>query len=111
MKRFSFRRAMVYVIPIALFAAMIVWFLAAFVNTSSSEQDQELASVKNNIEKGVTMCYAIEGVYPESLEYLAENYNLIYDEDKYIVRYDCFADNVRPTVNVMEKQERQGTPE
>ena len=98
MKRFSFRRAM-------------IWFLGAFLNTSNSEQEQELASVKNNIEKGVTMCYAIEGVYPESLEYLTENYNVIYNKDKYIVRYDCFADNVRPTVNVLEKQEVQGVAE
>lgn len=103
MKRFSVRKAFAYIIPAALFAAMLVWFLTAFVNTSGAEKEQELASVRNNIEKGITMCYAIEGVYPESLEYLTENYGVVYDTERYTVRYDCFADNVRPTVSVAKK--------
>ena len=50
------------------------------------------------------MCYAIEGAYPESVDYLAENYGLIYDKDRYIIYYDRFADNIRPTVSVLERQ-------
>lgn len=103
MKRFSFRKAFAYIIPVALFAAMLAWFLMAFVNTTGAEKEQELASLKNNIEKGITMCYAIEGVYPENLEYLTENYGVRYDTEKFTVRYDCFADNIRPTVSVSEK--------
>ena len=56
MKRFSFRKAFAYIIPVALFAAMLAWFLMAFVNTTGAEKEQELASLKNNIEKGITMC-------------------------------------------------------
>ena len=50
------------------------------------------------------MCYAIEGMYPESVEYLCESYGLIYDKSKYIVYYDSFASNIRPTVTVLERQ-------
>ena len=104
MKRFNIRRVLAYIIPIVLFSAMLAWFLIAVNNADSSTKQRELAAVKSNIENGVTMCYAIEGAYPESVEYLAENYGLIYDKNRYIIYYDCFADNIRPTVSVLERQ-------
>lgn len=107
MKRSYFRRALAYILPILLFAAMLAWFLIAVNSADSSTKQRELAAVKSTIENGVTMCYAIEGAYPESVDYLAENYGLIYDKDKYIVYYDRFADNIRPTVSVLERQAAQ----
>ncbi|MDE7363128.1 MAG: hypothetical protein K2N38_14490 [Oscillospiraceae bacterium] len=104
MKRFSIRGALSYIIPLALFAAMIVWFLLAMRSADSSTKQRELSALKATVENGVTMCYAIEGAYPENVEYLMNNYGLVYDKDKYIVDYDCFADNIRPTVNVIERQ-------
>ena len=47
-------------------------------------------------------CYAIEGAYPESFDYLKENYNLYIDEDKYSVQYMVFASNIMPTVTIIE---------
>lgn len=104
MKRFGIRRALAYLIPIALFSAMLAWFLIAVNSADSSTKQRELAAVKSTIENGVTMCYAIEGAYPESVDYLAENYGLIFDKDRYIIYYDRFADNIRPTVSVLERQ-------
>lgn len=104
MKRFSFKNALAYIIPILLFGAMLAWFITAMNNTDDSTSRRELAAVKSTLENGITMCYAIEGVYPESVDYLTENYGLNYDKDKYIVRYDRFADNIRPTVSVIERQ-------
>lgn len=104
MKRFSIKNALSYIIPILLFGAMLAWFIIAMNNTDDSTSRRELAAVKSTIENGITMCYAIEGVYPESIDYLAENYGLNYDKDRYIVRYDRFADNIRPTVNIIERQ-------
>lgn len=104
MKRFSLKNALSYIIPILLFGAMLAWFIIAMNNTDDSTSCRELAAVKSTIENGITMCYAIEGAYPESIDYLAENYGLNYDKDRYIVRYDRFADNIRPTVSVIERQ-------
>lgn len=104
MKRSSIKNALAYIIPILLFGAMLAWFITAVNNTDDSARQRELAAVKSTIENGVTMCYAIEGVYPENVDYLTENYGLNYDKDRYIVRYDRFADNIRPTVSVIERQ-------
>ena len=108
MKRFSFKSALVYIIPIILFAAMLTWIIISLFNTSRSAGRQEQAAVKSTLENGITMCYAIEGAYPPSLEYLKENYGVTYDTAKFIVSYDRFADNIRPTVRVIERS--GGTP-
>lgn len=103
MKRFSLKNVLVYLIPCLLFAAILLWVTVSLANTSESAKRQERMAVKTTLENGITMCYAIEGAYPPSVEYLAENYGFTYDRTKYIVRYNIFADNVRPTVNVIER--------
>lgn len=104
MKRSSIGGALTYIIPIAVFCAMLLWFLLAVRSADDSARERELSALKSNIEHGVTMCYAIEGAYPESVEYLADNYGLIYDRSRYTVYYDCFSDNIRPTVSVVERR-------
>lgn len=103
-KKSAFKRSMTYILPLVLFAAMLLWFLLAMRNTASSTEKNELQALKTNIENSITMCYAIEGAYPDSVEYLCENYGLTYDKDKYILHYDGFASNIRPTVMVFERQ-------
>lgn len=106
MKRFSLQKALTYIIPLVLFAAMLTWFVLALSSAGESTNRNELAAVRSTVENGITMCYAIEGAYPESLEYLVENYGVIYDSQKYIVYYDRFAANIRPTVSVLERQDK-----
>lgn len=101
MKRFSLKNALAYIIPCVLFAAMVTWLIISLNNTSEAARQRECAAVKSTLENGITMCYAIEGAYPPSAEYLSENYGVTYDTAKYIVHYDYFADNVRPTVRVI----------
>ncbi len=104
MKRSKFKGAVAYILPCALFAAMLAWLITAVSNASSSTSEKELSALKTNIENSITMCYAIEGMYPESVEYLCESYGLIYDKSRYYVHYESFASNIRPTVTVLERQ-------
>lgn len=103
MKRSLFRRSLPYAIPAAVFAAAIVWLAAAVGNAGAATEKEALLSVRKSVEKGITMCYAIEGAYPDSIEYLTENYGIYYDAEKYTIHYECFADNVRPSVTVVER--------
>ena len=49
-------------------------------------------------------CYSVEGVYPESLEYLKENYGLTYNEDLFYVDYRTTGANLIPDVTIIEKR-------
>lgn len=103
MKKSALGRILAYAVPAAAFAAMIVWLVIAVGNAQRASEKEQLLSVRKSIEKGITLCYAIEGAYPSDIEYLTENYGVYYDSGRYAVHYECFADNVRPGVTVVEK--------
>ncbi|MGN0595814.1 MAG: hypothetical protein ACI4J1_00595 [Ruminiclostridium sp.] len=84
----------------------IVFFIAALwavssVQTTDREQSRRIA--EDGIRRAVVSCYAIEGAYPESLDYLKENYGLSIDESRYTVIYNVFASNLMPDITVIEK--------
>lgn len=87
-----------------LFAVMILWLVLALGNASRASESERLAQVKQSVENSITLCYATEGAYPESLEYLTQSYGVVYDESRYLVHYERFAANVRPTVTVIRRE-------
>ena len=48
-------------------------------------------------------CYAIEGRYPATLEYVEEYYGLQINRERYDVFYEVFADNIMPEITVLSK--------
>ncbi len=96
-------RLLVSVAAAAMFIAVVCWFLIAVSRTEAAAASQRLEALKQSVENSITLCYSIEGAYPDSLDYLKENYALRYDDSEYIVHYDCFAANIRPTVTVIER--------
>lgn len=70
--------------------------------TAKKEQEKLLQEA---IRQAVVSCYAMEGRYPESLDYLIENYGVQADTEKYIITYEVFADNVRPQIRVIRLDE------
>lgn len=66
-------------------------------------QEQGTVSVKQSIMDSAKQCFAIEGAYPSSLEYLEENYGLAVNHDAYVIYYDAFAANLPPSVVVSVK--------
>ena len=63
-------------------------------------QTQELETLKEQVRRAAVSCYASEGRYPLELDYLEENYGLIYDHTRYSILYDAFASNVMPDIEV-----------
>lgn len=97
------RAAVPVILGVVLFAAMIVWLIAAVGNASAATDEERLEQVRQSVENGITLCYAVEGAYPEKLDHLTENYGVVINEEKYLVHYECFAANVRPTVTVIRR--------
>lgn len=84
----------------------IVLVLAAavlLVNRIDTAQDAaETDIVRDAVKNAALTCYAVEGAYPDSVEYLREHYRLAYDEDRYLITYDAFASNMIPDIWVTE---------
>ena len=85
---------------IALFAICFLFFFVAIVNVSDDVDENEIKALKTAIDKAITTCYAIEGVYPENIEYIEEHYGVVIDRDKYAVIYDILGTNIKPNVVV-----------
>ena len=91
------------VLPIIICVAMLaIMVIAVFkFNAMSIEQDQQLTLAA--IKKAAVQCYADEGRYPSTLDYLTENYGVRIDEDDFMVTYDCAAANVFPNISVFRR--------
>lgn len=81
------------------------WFgISSFSNKAS---DQEKQTLETAVNRGIAHCYAIEGAYPESLQYLKEHYGLIYDEDRFFIDYQILGSNIMPDVTIIDKEDGQ----
>lgn len=89
------------VLLLAVFAAALALLLLAAGRIGGGTDERQTALLKDAIDNAVVGCYATEGRYPESLDYLVENYGIQIDKERYVVIYDAFADNVRPRVQVI----------
>lgn len=92
---------------VILFAvlALAVFFLCKGVQKmENGQQAESLKQLDNSIRKATMTCYATEGVYPPSIQYLKDNYGIQIDDGKFTVFYEVFGDNMMPDITVMEKQ-------
>ena len=87
---------------ILIFLAVVIILVMAVSDVSRTSSEESLTIAENSIRRAVITCYAQEGRYPESIEYLKENYGL-YVSDDFDVRYNIFASNIMPDIMVYRK--------
>lgn len=102
-----------YLLSALLFLAVLFFFLFGVRAMESRSEEESLASLRNAVQRACVQCYAIEGRYPPSVEYLEEHYGVVIDRNRYHVFYDGWASNVMPDITVLpaepDSQERGGT--
>lgn len=91
------------VIKLLLIAAVLVGAVFLVNKISSAQETAETEIVRNAVKNAALTCYAVEGAYPDDIEYLREHYRLAYDEERYLITYDAFASNMIPDIWVTEK--------
>ena len=85
--------------------AIVAVLIAAVVLVNRIDTAQDTAEtdiVRDAVKNAALTCYAVEGAYPDSVDYLREHYRLAYDEDRYLITYDAFASNMIPDIWVTE---------
>ncbi|MDR2357794.1 MAG: hypothetical protein LBD92_06930 [Oscillospiraceae bacterium] len=90
-----------YGLAVALFAAIAAILLGGLNSTDDASRTEQLEMLRNNIRRAVVSCYAIEGSYPESIDYITQNYGVVIDESKFRVFYDIFGSNIMPNFDVL----------
>ena len=105
MRRGKYASWVPLVLGVVLFAAVAVWVAWGVREAARVSEEEGLRLAREAIERAVVSCYPLEGVYPATYEDLKEKSGLAVDEEKYVVFYDVFASNIRPSVTVLERRE------
>lgn len=91
---------------ILFFLIIIMLFMYGISSLSNSSINDDKQILSDAIERDIVHCYAVEGIYPPSLQYMEENYGLTFDHNKYIVNYDIFGSNIMPTFQIIDKSKK-----
>lgn len=86
-------------------AAAAALLLVSVGNVSRGSADKGRERLEEAIRRSAVTCYATEGVYPPTLDYLEEHYGLQVDRARYTVHYDVFAENLMPDITVLENED------
>ena len=89
-KSMSFGRKLVYLLPILAFLVLFVLFLQGIGSVSESTLTKQQESLETALGRSISQCYAVEGCYPPSLEYLEQHYGLLYDKNSFFVDYEYY---------------------
>lgn len=99
-----------YLLSFLLFLAILFIFLFSVSAMKSKSEEESLASLRDAVQRACVQCYAIEGRYPPSVEYLEKHYGIVIDRSRYHVFYEGWASNVMPDITVLpaEPDEQKG---
>ncbi len=93
--------------PLVIVAALLCFF-TGLSNIRNSSGDEGKRQLEESIRRTAAACYASEGVYPPTVEYMKEKYGLQIDESRYYVDYRAFASNLMPDFTVLERSQAGG---
>ena len=82
---------------LVVFIAIALFMLYGLQSAAQSSQEEGLRITEDALRRAVVSCYALEGRYPPDVAYLQVN------EEKYIVHYEIFAENIMPEITVLER--------
>ena len=74
---------------------------AAIGGTSGNVQDRETEFLADAVRRAAVQSYALEGRFPDNLNYLEENYELSIDHNRFAVYYESMGDNLLPTIRII----------
>ncbi len=98
MKKIRRKSIMLLLIVLLLTA---VWFLAAAGNVDAGQQEVGRQQLEDALRRAAVACYAAEGIYPPTVDYLTQHYGIQIDRERYYVFYEVFAENLMPEITVL----------
>lgn len=91
----------------AVCAALACVLLAAVIggvrDLSARTERENLALLQQSVRRAAVQCYALEGWYPDSIDYLTQHYGVYVDTQRYVVDYRFVAANLMPDITVLPK--------
>ena len=83
-------------------AVVLVCFFVGLANLDEGQGEEGRRRLEESLRRAAVACYAAEGIYPPTLDYLEKGYGIQVDRSRYAVFYEIFAENLMPGITVVE---------
>ena len=92
-----------WVLALLIFCTMLglFWYGFGVVLRSNRQEGKEI--LLTSLRRAAVTCYAVEGAYPPSVEYMEKHYGVAVNRQQYVVQYEPAGSNVMPSITVYEK--------
>ena len=90
------------IIGILVIGSVLLSILAPANSFKANAESRQTKIVEEIIDKAMIQCYALEGSYPASLDYLT-SYGVILDKAHFNYYFEAIGSNIKPIVIVFEK--------
>ena len=97
-------KKLIWATAIVLVLAAGIWFLTATGNLGDGQKEAGRQQLETALRRAAVACYAAEGIYPPTVQYLTDHYGIQIDREKYHVFYEVFAENLMPDITVLTAQ-------
>lgn len=84
--------------------ALFLWLTHAVSHLSAGRIQEGRRQLETSLYTAAATCYAAEGIYPPTLEYLEERYGVSIDRDSYTVIYHASTPGQMPEITVLEQK-------
>jgi len=91
-----------YLVFALVFLFVLHFVLTGLREASSSSAMEGMRIAEESIRRAVINCYASEGMYPPSIDYLREHYGIAIDERRYVIHYQIYGSNLMPDIAVFK---------
>ncbi|MDL2219039.1 hypothetical protein LJC04_01695 [Ruminococcaceae bacterium OttesenSCG-928-O06] len=91
------------ILSLLVFLVVFVAFVFAISSFSTDASTEGATATQNAIQNAAVLCYATEGFYPPSLEYIETHYRVKVDHTRYAVHYDAYAPGLLPSIKVVPR--------
>ena len=92
-------------LPLAVLLVLLLALAALVPGLQRNIRENSREAIRNTVLRCAVECYAVEGAYPDSLQYLEDHYGLTVNHRDFIVTYEVFASNQLPAVQVLVRGE------
>jgi len=101
-KRNAVATLLLTLIPLAITIIIVVFVMIGLRQTEESNRAEGIRLLEEALRRTVIHSYAVDGFFPESLEYIENHFGVYIDHTRFVVHYEVFASNIQPTIRVFE---------
>ena len=86
-----------------LFTVMVIFIVSLSINQAEEASREEgVRLLEEALNRAAAHSFAVNGYFPESLEYIVENFGVFIDTERFVVHYSLFAENIFPDIRVFK---------